>query len=97
MCEMGMKREEFYNMTLGEFYEHEYAFEYKNSLALHSVRVAIQYKYIMNADRDDPKIPELHQIKSLWMLDKKQDIIEEIVIPIKERKTSQQSLNEFNY
>ena len=94
---MGMRREEFYSMTLGEFYEQEYAFEYKNSLALHSVRVAIQWKIILNADPDNPKIPELHEIKSLWMLDKKQDIIEEVVLPIKERKTAQQSLNEFNF
>lgn len=96
---MGLKREEFYGMTLGEFYEHEYAFEYKNSLALHSVRVAIQWKYIMNADPKDPKIPELHEIKSLWMLDKDLNTKEEQekILPIEQRKTAMQSIEEFNF
>ena len=86
-------------MTLGEFYEREYAFEYKNSLEMHKVRVAIQWKYIMNADPDNPKIPELHEILPLWMLDKTQytEPKESEILPIEKRKTAQEMLEEFNF
>lgn len=96
---MGLSREEFYNMTLGEFYERDYAFEYKNSLALHSLRVAIQFKIRMNADPDNPKIPELHELIPLWMLG---DKIDEVVpakeiLPIEQRKTAQEMLDAFDF
>ena len=96
---MGLTREEFYNITLGEFYEREYAFEYKNSLALHNVRVAIQWKIIMNSDPKDPKIPELHEILPLWMLDKSQYIkeIEKEILPIEQRRTAEEMINAFDF
>jgi hypothetical protein len=88
-------------MTLSEFYEREYAFEYKNSLALHEVRIAIQWKYIMNADPEKPiekQVPELHEIIPLWMLGDKIKQEEEIeVLPIEQRKTAQEMLDEFNF
>lgn len=85
-------------MTLGEFYERDYAFEYKNSLALHSVRVAIQWKIIMNQDPDNPKIPELHEILPLWMLDRTPDMKpEKEILPIEERRTAQEMVNAFNF
>ena len=95
---MGLTREEFYNITLGEFYEREYAFEYKNSLALHNVRVAIQWKIIMNSDPKDPKIPELHEILPLWMLDRTPDMIpEKEILPLSQRKTAQEMLDSFDF
>ena len=86
-------------MTLGEFYEREYAFEYKNSLALHSVRVAIQWKIIMNSDPDNPKIPELSEILPLWMLDKSQYVkeIDKEILPIEQRRTAQEVIESFDF
>ena len=99
MCEIGLTREEFYNITLGEFYERDYAFEYKNSLALHEVRVAIRWKIIMNADPKEPKVPELHDIYHLWMLgDKiKGEVPEKEILPLSERKTAQEMLDSFDF
>lgn len=88
-------------MTLGEFYERDYAFEYKNSLEMHKVRVAIQWKYRMNADPDskEKQVPELHEIIHLWMLgDEPLEKVEEVeFVPIEQRKTAQQALEEFNF
>lgn len=101
MREVGLTREEFYNMTLSEFYEREYAFEYKNSLALHSVRLAIQWKFIMNADSDKPlekQVPKLHEIIPLWMLGDKIPKDEEVdVLPIEQRKTAKEMVDAFYF
>ena len=99
MCEIGLSREEFYNMTLGEFYERDYAFEYKNSLALHGVRVAIRWKIIMNRHEEDPEPPELHDIYPLWMLGDKieGEFPEKEIIPIEQRKTAKEMADAFYF
>ena len=53
----------------------------------------------MNSDPKDPKIPELHEILPLWMLDKSQYIkeIEKEILPIEQRRTAQEMINAFDF
>lgn len=64
-------------MTLGEFYEREYAFEYKNELYLHGQRIVIHAMLLQNIDPKKDKIPTLKEIYYLPLLDKEEETTEE--------------------
>jgi hypothetical protein len=86
-------------MTLGEFYEREYAFEYKNELYLHGQRIIIHALILQNIDSKKDKIPTLKEIYHLPLLDKEYVIGEELTDEeyIKIRPSAQDVINNFKF
>lgn len=86
-------------MTLGEFYEREYAFEYKNELYLHGQRIIIHALILQNIDSKKDKIPTLKEIYHLPLLDKEEVIGEELTDEeyIKIRPSAQDVINNFKF
>lgn len=91
MCEVGLSREEFFNMTLGEFWEHEYYHEYMLSQQLNNTRRIIHSLFV---SMGGAKKLQIEDIMKLPLIDKEPVIIP--LKPIEERKTLVDSIQNFN-
>jgi hypothetical protein len=89
-----LTRKEFSQITFGEYLEREYAFFFKHEMELHRTRFTL----LANCEKGTT----LKDVMSLPLYDRfledgSSAIIEINPIPLKDRKTASELIDEFNY